>query len=104
MNEVILQNVTKSYGNVQGVSGLNLKINPGITGILGPNGAGKSTTMKLILGLSRPSIGNVSVNGVNPFDNFELKKTIGFVAEYLTCGNCRWDPLKLAKRFFSQSV
>lgn len=82
MNEVILQNVTKSYGNVQGVSGLNLKINPGITGILGPNGAGKSTTMKLILGLSRPSIGNVSVNGVNPFDNFELKKTIGFVAEY----------------------
>ena len=56
MSEIVLQNVTKSYGNVLGISDINLSIGPGITGILGPNGAGKSTTMKIILGLSKPSI------------------------------------------------
>ena len=51
-------------------------------GLLGPNGAGTSTTMKVILGLTRPSIGAVAVNNVNPFDNLELRKSIGFVPEY----------------------
>ena len=67
MSEIVLQNVTKSYGNVLGISDINLSIGPGITGILGPNGAGKSTTMKIILGLSKPSIGSVTVNNINPF-------------------------------------
>ena len=49
-----LEQVTKNYGNVQGISNISLDVGAGITGILGPNGAGKSTTMKMILGLSRP--------------------------------------------------
>ena len=57
MSEILLKNVTKNYGNVQGVSDITITLGTGITGILGPNGAGKSTTMKLILGLSKPSIG-----------------------------------------------
>ena len=82
MNTIILEQVTKNYGKVQGISNVTLSIEPGVTGILGPNGAGKSTTMKIVLGLSRPSIGAVAVNGVNPFDDLELRKNIGFVPEY----------------------
>ena len=77
-----LEQVTKNYGNVQGISNINLEVSKGITGILGPNGAGKSTTMKIILGLSRPSRGRITVNGKNPFDDWELKKDFGFVPEY----------------------
>jgi len=82
VSEIILENVTKSYGNVQGISSINLSIGPGITGILGPNGAGKSTTMKVILGLSKPSIGSVTVNDINPFTDWKSRKNIGFVPEY----------------------
>ena len=80
--KISLEQVTKNYGNVQGISNINLEVNKGITGILGPNGAGKSTTMKIILGLSRPSRGRVTVDGKNPFDDWELKKNFGFVPEY----------------------
>ena len=77
-----LEQVTKNYGSVQGISNINLEVSKGITGILGPNGAGKSTTMKIILGLSRPSRGRITVNGKNPFEDWELKKDFGFVPEY----------------------
>ena len=79
---IILEHVTKNYGNVQGISNINLDIGRGITGILGPNGAGKSTTMKVILGLSRPSRGIVTVDGKNPFDDWKLRRIFGFVPEY----------------------
>jgi len=82
MSTIIFEEVTKNYGRVQGISNVSLNIGPGVTGILGPNGAGKSTTMKVLLGLARPSIGSVYVDGVNPFDNFDLRKKIGFVPEY----------------------
>jgi ABC-type multidrug transport system ATPase subunit len=46
------------------VDDLNFTVRPGlVTGFLGPNGAGKSTTMRLILGLDRPTAGNVTVTG-----------------------------------------
>jgi ABC-2 type transport system ATP-binding protein len=82
MSEVILENVTKNYGNVQGISNISVEIKPGLTGILGPNGAGKSTMMKMVLGLSRPSIGHVSVMGNDPFTNWKQRNKIGFVPEY----------------------
>ena len=82
MNTILFEQVTKNYGKVQGISNVTLSIEPGVTGILAPNGAGKSTTMKVLLGLTRPSIGAVAVNGVDPFDNLELRKKIGFVPEY----------------------
>jgi ABC-2 type transport system ATP-binding protein len=82
MSEVILENVTKNYGEVQGISDISVEIKPGLTGILGPNGAGKSTMMKMVLGLSRPSIGRVSVMGKDPFTNWKQRNKIGFVPEY----------------------
>jgi ABC-2 type transport system ATP-binding protein len=56
--------LTKDYGDKRAVDGLTFTVQPGIvTGFLGPNGAGKSTTMRLILGLDRPTDGSVTVNG-----------------------------------------
>jgi ABC-2 type transport system ATP-binding protein len=56
--------LSKSYGDTLAVDDLSFTIQPGVvTGFLGPNGAGKSTTMRLILGLDRPTKGNVTVNG-----------------------------------------
>jgi ABC-2 type transport system ATP-binding protein len=56
--------LTKSYGDTVAVNDLTFTVSPGVvTGFLGPNGAGKSTTMRLILGLDRPTAGTVTVNG-----------------------------------------
>jgi ABC-2 type transport system ATP-binding protein len=56
--------LTKDYGDKRAVDDLTFTVQPGIvTGFLGPNGSGKSTTMRLIIGLDRPSAGSVTVNG-----------------------------------------
>lgn len=60
-----VRDVTKRYGSTLAVSELSFTVQPGcVTGFLGPNGSGKSTTMRLILGLDRPTSGTASVNGV----------------------------------------
>ncbi|MEU4377032.1 ABC transporter ATP-binding protein [Pseudonocardia alni] len=56
--------LTKRYGDVTAVEDLSFSVVPGhITGFLGPNGAGKSTTMRMILGLDRPTAGHARVGG-----------------------------------------
>ena len=56
--------LTKRYGTRTAVDEVSFTVRPGlVTGFLGPNGAGKSTTMRLIVGLDRPSAGKVTVNG-----------------------------------------
>jgi ABC-2 type transport system ATP-binding protein len=56
--------LTKDYGDKRAVDGLTFEVKPGVvTGFLGPNGSGKSTTMRLVLGLDRPTAGHVTVNG-----------------------------------------
>jgi ABC-2 type transport system ATP-binding protein len=58
------RSLTKRYGAVTAVDDLSFDVVPGVvTGFLGPNGAGKSTTMRMILGLDRPSAGAVTVGG-----------------------------------------
>jgi ABC-2 type transport system ATP-binding protein len=59
-----LVGLTKRYGSKVAVDDLTVTIRPGVvTGFLGPNGAGKSTTMRLVLGLDRPTSGTARVNG-----------------------------------------
>jgi ABC-2 type transport system ATP-binding protein len=59
--------LTKRYGAHTAVDELSFVVEPGVvTGFLGPNGAGKSTTMRMILGLDRPTSGQATVNG-KPF-------------------------------------
>ncbi|MBG0820297.1 ATP-binding cassette domain-containing protein [Planomonospora sp. ID91781] len=59
-----VRSLTKRYGSTVAVDGLSFKVRRGrVTGFLGPNGAGKSTTMRMILGLDRPSEGTALVDG-----------------------------------------
>jgi len=59
-----LQQLTKKYGRTLAVDAVTFSVRPGVvTGFLGPNGAGKSTTMRMILGLDRPTSGVALVNG-----------------------------------------
>ncbi len=62
-----LRGVTRSYGEVRALDGLDLEIRPGeIVALLGPNGAGKSTAMEMMVGLATPSSGTVQVLGTDP--------------------------------------
>ena len=61
---VTTDGLTRSYEGIKVVDGLNLRVpTGGVYGLLGPNGAGKSTTMRLLLGLIRPTSGHMSVLG-----------------------------------------
>ncbi|RUQ98141.1 ABC transporter ATP-binding protein [Labedella endophytica] len=58
--------LTKRYGSKTAVDGIDFSVAAGrVTGFLGPNGAGKSTTMRMIVGLDRPTSGTVTINGVS---------------------------------------
>ncbi|MGY1710284.1 ABC transporter ATP-binding protein [Geodermatophilus sp. SYSU D00758] len=62
-----VRGLTKRYGDVLAVDDLTFDVQPGkVTGFLGPNGAGKSTTMRMVLGLDRPTSGQALVDG-RPF-------------------------------------
>lgn len=78
-----IQNLTKSYGDIQAIKSLSFKVNKGeVVGFLGPNGAGKSTTMKIITGHMAPTQGEVFVGGVDVFENpLEVKRRIGYLPE-----------------------
>ncbi|MDQ1173992.1 ABC-2 type transport system ATP-binding protein [Microbacterium testaceum] len=61
---IVADNLTKRYGDKTAVDGVSFTVPPGrVTGFLGPNGAGKSTTMRMIVGLDRPTSGRVTVAG-----------------------------------------
>ena len=61
---ITVDGVTKRYGDKVAVQDLSFTVKPGtVTGFLGPNGAGKSTTMRVMLGLDRPTAGSATVNG-----------------------------------------
>jgi ABC-2 type transport system ATP-binding protein len=83
MNVIELSSVTKSYGTVRALDGLDLAVPQGsIFGLMGPNGAGKTTAIKLVLGLMKPDAGTVMALDMTPGPAaVELRKRIGFVPE-----------------------
>jgi ABC-2 type transport system ATP-binding protein len=74
-----VRGLTKRYGDVQAVAGIDFDVAPGeIFGLLGPNGAGKTTTVEILEGLRAPDDGEVSVLGVDVTRGAdELKPRIG---------------------------
>jgi ABC-2 type transport system ATP-binding protein len=65
----MLAGLRKSYGDVHAVAGVDLTIAPGeVVALLGPNGAGKSTTVDMMLGLTKPDAGTVTIFGASPLD------------------------------------
>src|SRR5256885_279867 len=77
--------LTKRYGRFEAVSDLNLRVGAGrITGFLGRNGAGKSSTIKMLLGICRPSSGTGFLLGRNidkPTQNCESRRQVAYIAE-----------------------
>ena len=78
---VLIDQVSKWYGQVIGINDLSLAIDGGVTGVLGPNGAGKSTLFKLMMGRIRPSQGSVRLFGVDPWTNTSPYRRVGYVSE-----------------------
>lgn len=71
-------NLTKVYGDKTAVDDISFDVRPGVvTGFLGPNGAGKSTTMRMVLGLDRPTSGRALVNGRPYVDAVAPMATLG---------------------------
>lgn len=71
MTSIDVHGLTKDYGATRAVDQLTFSVRPGrVTGFLGPNGAGKSTTMRLVLGLDRPTAGSATLGGV-PYASLE---------------------------------
>src|SRR3989304_4765471 len=82
--------LTKRYGPKEAVSDLTLRIPRGSAfGFIGPNGAGKSTTIRMLLGMLRPSAGEARVLGYDPVrDHVAVKQRVGYVPELHFI--CRW--------------
>ncbi len=85
MKEIVkTEGLTKKYGDTYPVCNLDMKVREGtIYGFLGPNGAGKSTTLKMLLGLVRPTAGEIDIFGrrCSPKNRIETLKDIGSLIE-----------------------
>lgn len=65
MSAITIQNLTKRYGPVLAVDDLSFDVRPGqVTGFLGPNGSGKTTTLRILLGLAKPTAGTAVIGGL----------------------------------------
>lgn len=77
-----LQHLSKRYGSKRAVDDISVTIQPGrVTGFLGPNGAGKSTTMRMIMGLDRPTTGRALVDGIPYADHAAPLHAVGALLE-----------------------
>ncbi|HUO86257.1 MAG TPA: ABC transporter ATP-binding protein [Thermoanaerobaculia bacterium] len=79
---IVLDGVSKFYGEVLGVNRVSLSLEPGITGLVGPNGSGKTTLMNLMAGLLTPDQGSMSVLGLTPAQPEELFRLVGYSTQY----------------------
>ncbi len=81
---VTVQGLTRSFGSRRGVSDVGFDVHQGeVFGFLGPNGAGKSTTIRLMLGLYRPTSGSIRMFGRDPAgsrdDGVEIRRRVGYL-------------------------
>jgi len=83
MAAIAIENLTKSYGRIQALSGISVRIEPGeVIGLLGPNGAGKTTLMKILTGYLEPDAGEVRVHGIDVVgDPLAAQRRIGYLPE-----------------------
>jgi ABC-2 type transport system ATP-binding protein len=78
---VVLDRVSRWYGNVVAVNDVTMTLGPGVTGLLGPNGAGKSTLIHMMGGFLAPSSGSVTLGGEPTWRNERIYRRIGLVPE-----------------------
>ena len=77
---VLIDQVSKFYGQVVGLNDVSLAIDGGVTGVLGPNGAGKSTLFKMMMGRLKPPQGSVRRFGVDPWTSTAPYRRVGMSA------------------------
>ncbi len=80
---ITVKGLVKNYDSVKAVRSIDFTINHGeVVGFLGANGAGKSTTLKILTGYLTPTLGDVSIDGLNiNYDSHEIKKIVGYLPE-----------------------
>ena len=82
-----IKNLNKQYNNILAVKNISFQINKGsIVGLLGPNGCGKTTTIGMILGLIKPTSGNVFINGQNienESNRTKILEKVNFISPYV---------------------
>jgi ABC-2 type transport system ATP-binding protein len=81
-DRIVLDNVSRFYGEVLGVNRVTLSVPPGITSLVGPNGSGKTTLMNLITGLVRPTRGDIRVLGISPTDPEKLFRVCSYATQF----------------------
>lgn len=81
-NKIVLEDVSKFYGEVLGVNRVNLSLPAGVTSLVGPNGSGKTTLMNLITGLVRPTQGRINVLGMTPDQPEEFFRHVGYCTQF----------------------
>jgi len=81
-----IENLSKRYGDVQAVDGLNLTVKSGETfGFLGPNGAGKTTTIRILTTLTKPDTGRVLIDGMDVSRrDAEMKNRFGVLQQHFS--------------------
>jgi ABC-2 type transport system ATP-binding protein len=79
---IILEDVSKFYGEILGVNRVNLNITPGITALVGPNGSGKTTLMNLMTGLIQPTRGRINILGISPDEPEQLFRKVGYCSQF----------------------
>jgi ABC-2 type transport system ATP-binding protein len=79
---IVLNDVSKFYGEVLGVNHVNLVVPPGLTSLVGPNGSGKTTLMNLLTGLIRPTRGKIEVLGISPDRPEDLFRRVGYCTQH----------------------
>ena len=86
MNTLVnVNNLSKNFSSFEAVKEINFSINESeILGLLGPNGCGKTTTIGMMLGLLKPTSGEVIINGLNVENNrINLLKKMNFISPYI---------------------
>jgi ABC-2 type transport system ATP-binding protein len=78
---IVLERVSRWYGNVVAVNDVSFSLRAGITSLLGPNGAGKTTVLHMLAGLLRPSAGRVLLGGQPAWRNPAVYRVVGLVPE-----------------------
>jgi ABC-2 type transport system ATP-binding protein len=83
MDAVEVSRLTKRYGRLEALGGVDLRVSEGaVFGLVGPNGAGKTTLIKALVGALRPSAGEVRVLGLNPLkQRADLRRRVGYMPQ-----------------------
>lgn len=83
---VVAEGLSRRYGKIRALDGVDLCLERGITGLLGPNGAGKSTLLSILATVNEPDAGRVSVFGLDPKEGgqrVEIRRRLGYLPQDL---------------------